>query len=172
MPRGEQTFNLFSELLNAKDDQSRDARVKTGIDSAFYSNVRNTTGLLATQSKADLKHFALSNPADYTKFRSRVYMDVVGNMVERNYETIWALLSDGIYEKGDGQFVQLDINGTQFHPNLPDQEISRLANGFAEAILKAFDEVLSNVLPDNYRDLAEDKIHVANKAAGLGNAMK
>ena len=165
-------MSFFSGLLNLTDDQRREARDRTGSQSAFYSNVRNTTGLLATQSKAELKHFALSNPADYTKFRSRVYMDVVGSMVEKNYQTIWGLLSDGVYEQLDGTVVQLDINGSIYHPNLPDQEISRLANGFAEAILKAFDEVLSNVLPDNYKDLAEDKIHVTNKANGLGNAMK
>ena len=94
-------------------------------------------------------------------------MDVVGTMVESNYEIIWNLLSEGTYEGG-----KLSIGGEPYNPNLPDQEISRLANGFAEAILKAFDDVLSNVLPDNYKDLAEDKIHVINNAKGLGNAMK
>ena len=164
------TANLNPILtLNARGDRLRAERNGTGKQSAFHSNVKNTTGLLATQSKARLKHYALTNPAGYTAFRSKVYMDVVGQMVEQNYEVIWNLLSEGSYPGGR---LEIDDGDGPYTPNLPDQEISRLANGFAEAILKAFDDVLSNVLPDNYRDLAEDKIHVINNAKGLGNAMK
>ena len=148
---------------------------RRGKDSQFYLNIKNTLGLEATKSRADLKNWALRDPAGYTAFRSEIYMGVVSTMVENNYQTIWELLSEGRY-LDEGRTVQTMMVGerrdTPFNPKLPDPEISKLANGFAEAVMKAFDDVLSKVLPDNYKDLAEDKMKAVTGALGQGGLMR
>jgi hypothetical protein len=56
---------------------------------------------------------------------SSLYVQVVQAMVENAHLQIWNLLSKGITP--DGNLIQID--GNDWSPSLPDQEIGKLANG-------------------------------------------
>ena len=124
-------------------------------DSVFKLPIRNTLGLDALKSKSLLKSFALQNPVDYTKMRSKAYDTIVSGLVESNYEIIWNLLKNGQDEKGR---TIISLDGTEWSPNLPDQEISKIAGGYAESILNLFDDIFEKILPSDYKSMADDKL--------------
>ena len=134
-----------------------------GSKSIFRLPISNTLGISALESRAVLKDFALQKPAQYSKMRNEVYVSVVKKMVEDAHETLWELLSEG--KMPNGRNIRVD--GRNWSPNLPDQQIGQLANGYAESMMKAFEDIMTKVLPDDYRQLAEDKAVHIGKVEGV-----
>ena len=137
-----------------------------GSKSIFRLPISNTLGINALESRAKLKDFALQYPAQYSKLRNQVYLSVVKTMVEDAHKTLWDLLSSGILP--DKSHIQ--VQRENWSPNLPDQEIGKLANGFAESIMTAFESIMSKVLPDDYKTLADEKMINISKVTGVLNA--
>lgn len=135
-----------------------------GKKSIFRLPISNTLGISALESRAVLKDFALQQPAQYSKMRNEVYVNVVKDMVEKAHQTLWELLAEG--KMPSGRHIQ--VNGRDWSPNMPDQQIGQLANGYAESMMKAFEDIMGKVLPDDYRQLAEDKtVHIGKVNAVL-----
>lgn len=136
----------------------------TGKKSVFRLPISNTLGINAMQSRAKLKNFALRKPAEYAETRNGIYIAVVQKMVEDAHETIWNLLADGSLPGGD----KIQIDGEDWSPKLPDAEVGRLANGYSESMMNAFEEIMTKILPDDYRQLADDKmLNISKVEAGM-----
>jgi len=143
----------------------RDRRVpRKADDSIFKLPIENSLGIEAMEARARLKNWAIASPQEYVKFRSEVYLETVRTMVQYNHKIIWDLLEDGIIP-GTGEVMK--VNGDKWSPALPDAEIGKLSNSFAQSIMDAFDEILSKVLPDDYKKLSEDKLMEMNTKKNL-----
>ena len=135
-----------------------DPKAVDAILTPYRGNVSNQLGIEAVRQRSMLKTFALSEPAKYSAVRDGLYTDIVEQMVAEAHATIWLLLAKGI--KPDGTKMQLGT--ADWAPNLPDQEISNLANGYSSSVMDAFTEILDKVFPDDYRKLADEKqMHIA-----------
>lgn len=143
----------------------RSSKAKTGKNSVFHMPITNTLGLEAQKARANMKNWALSAPEDYTAERNKVYMSVLEAMVEGNHDIIWSLLAEGKY---NGE-AHIKCKGDDWSPNLPDAQVAKLANGFAKSIMEAFDDIMSEVLPDDYKKLAEDKVRDINRVKGISD---
>jgi hypothetical protein len=95
--------------------------------------------------------------------RDSLYVQVVQAMVENAHLQIWNLLSKGIMP--DGNPIQID--GNDWSPSLPDQEIGKLANGFAESMMEAFSDMMDKIFPDDYDKLASDKTMLIARVKGI-----
>lgn len=124
----------------------------------FKLDVTNAFGIDAMRSRMRLKNYALTSPASYVEERAKIYTDILTVMVTYNYNLIWALLEKGQYPDKDGKLQDLMINGAIYSPELPSSEVSALANSWAESIMEAFDKIISKILPDDYKDMAENKM--------------
>ena len=144
----------------------RPVSLATRSNNPFYfgDNIKNTLGLQAMSAKGTLKAFALSKPVEYTKMRNEVYTKVLEKMVSTNYEIIWNLLSDGKFETADA----FTVDGVAWSPHLPDAQIGKMANAFAESTMEAFEKIMSEILPDDYKNLAEERQSQLNKLSALG----
>lgn len=157
----------FWEVITNGSGQGIDRRSVKGVKSIFRLPISNSLGIEAMEARNKLKNFALQHPPDYTELRGKVYTDVVKAMVETNHDILWELLAAGQTRDKDGVKHQIKVNGVDWSPNLPDQEISRLSNGFSESIMNAFTEIMGQIMPDDYRELAEDKLMNIAKVNGV-----
>jgi hypothetical protein len=58
--------------------------------------------------------------------------------------------------------IQSKIDSNDWNPSFPDQEIGKLASGFAESMMEAFSDMMDKIFPDDYDKLANDKtMHIA-----------
>jgi hypothetical protein len=146
---------------------SIDRKALKGEKSIFRLPISNTLGIEAIEARAKLKDFALQQPAEYSKMRNEVYIGVVKSMVESAHDTLWNLLATGSMPSGD----KIQVAGKEWSPNLPDQEIGRLANGYAESMMSAFEDIMNKVLPDDYKALSEDKQMNIAKVEGIARAV-
>jgi hypothetical protein len=146
---------------------SIDRKALKGEKSIFRLPISNTLGIEAIEARAKLKDFALQQPAEYSKMRNEVYIGVVKSMVENAHDTLWNLLATGAMPSGD----KIQVAGKEWSPNLPDQEIGRLANGYAESMMSAFEDIMNKVLPDDYKALSEDKQMNIAKVEGIARAV-
>lgn len=128
---------------------------KTGSKSVFNLPIANSLGLDRQESISLLKVHALKNPVAYSTERSKLFKQIVTNMVEINHNVIWNLLSTGQDESGT-QFIKFD--GKDFNPNVPDQEIAEISNSFAQTILKMWEKVFDDILPPSFADQADKKM--------------
>jgi hypothetical protein len=135
-------------------------------DSKFKQDIINTSGIQALESRAKLKQFALNAPDKYTAERSKVYVATLTAMVQDSYETIWLLLKEGKYPINGVEHEEIQVNGKRWAPRLSDAEISQYANGYAMSIKEAFEKIFSVVMPDDFKDLAEDKLRQVGKLQG------
>ena len=146
---------------------------KTGSNSVFKLPISNSLGIEALEARNKLKNFALQYPAQYTQLRGDVYVGVVKNMVELNHEIIWNLLAKGMFRDKAGTDNPIEAPVLdKWSPNLPDQEIASISNGFAESIMIAFNEIMAKIMPDDYRGLAEDKMINIAKVNGAVGAVR
>jgi hypothetical protein len=147
------------------DDWTRDAvkdKAEFGF-TPFKLDISNALGLDTKRARAVLKNYALNNPTGYSAMRDRIYVQIVQSMVESAHQNIWNLLAKGKTPDGD----QMRVDGVPWSPNLPNQEIGKLANGFAESMMEAFSDMMDKIFPDNYDKLADDKsMHIA-KVKGI-----
>lgn len=141
----QQDFEVLRDRVNAMASKSM-----------FKMDVANTLGVENAIQRAELKTFALNSPKDYQQMRKNVYEHTVKVMVEETNEQIWALLKYGV--QPDRTELKLGAGGPKWTPGLPDPEIGKLANGFSESMLIAFDQLLGRILPDEYAKLADDKM--------------
>jgi hypothetical protein len=129
----------------------------------FKLDISNALGIESKRARAILKNYALQNPAGYSAMKDDLYTKVVKAMVENAHLQIWNLLSRGIMP----DLQPLKVNGDDWSPHLPDQEIGKLANGFAESMMEAFTDMMDKIFPDDYDKLANDKtMHIA-KVKGI-----
>jgi hypothetical protein len=145
----------------------RDA-IKKSNESKFFQPITNTSGLEAERSASILKQMSLTDPPGYTALRANIYLDTLEKMMNTNYQIVWKLLAEGLYpgkEEGADD-IQINVSGQPWSPNLPHQEISRLANGFALAIKASFAKLLEEVMPDNYKAMAETQMKTVGKIQG------
>lgn len=141
--------------------------------SIFRQNIQNTAGLDQIEAQATLKNYALADSRGYTKMRAEVYVDTLRAMLQKNYDIIWDLLSQGHYPKGSSN-AQIIVDGAAWSPSYPDQEINEIAQGFSISIKQSFHKLMKEVLPDDYKDMAEERLKNAAKVEGaldvtLGN---
>lgn len=134
--------------------------------SVFRQNIQNTSGVDQIDAQAKLKMFALSNSNGYTKERSKVYVAVLREMVQRNYDIIWRLLSEGVYPTLGGGEDRIVIAEENWKPGYPEQEINDLAQGFSVSIKEAFEKLMKEVMPDDYKEMAEDRLKNIAKVQG------
>ena len=127
-------------------------------------SISNVTGIDQIEARDRLKIFALERPREYAAERSKVYLAVVKAMVEKNAKTLWDFLGDGVLPSGE----KIMIGGKQWNGGLPDSDIASSVNGFCTSVKKAFEELLKDVMPDDYTTLAEMKtIHNARVEGAL-----
>ena len=149
MPRG----------VNASEDETRTK------DSVYRKqSVSNLTGIDAIEARDRLKTFALEKPREYAAERSKVYLSVVREMVEKNAETLWDFLGDGKLPDGE----RIKIGGKSWNAGLPDSDVAASVNGFSKSVKEAFEELMKDVMPDDYTTLAQMKsIHNARVEGAL-----
>lgn len=124
--------------------------------SVYQLPITNSLGLDAKKSRALLKTFALTKPAEYSQARMDVYDNVVKALVTDAHKVIWELLANGKFQ---GRFIFTGHNDLpNWSPNLPDSQIGTISNGFASSIMDNFEEILNIIMPDDYKSMAEAKM--------------
>ena len=151
-------------------DVDRNRRV--GKEGTFYMPITNTLGVDASLARGELQSYALEHSKEYAKMRKQVYISVVKHVIEDAHKKIWNLLSEGICP--DGNQIVLDdgfLGGIMWSPNLPDSQCGETANGFAKSMKDMFDKILEQILPSDFKALADDKIRNIAKVEGIAQAM-
>lgn len=160
-------MSKFKTLRGIEVDYiDRNEKAKTGKRSIFNTVITNTLGIEAMEQRNRLKNFAIQHSDEYTELRGKVFSSVVKTMVEEAHETIWNLLAEGVQPDGS----QIMVNGAPWSPKMPDQMISTIANGYGESMMHAFQDIMSKVMPSDYKDLADDKqIQIGKLNTALGS---
>ena len=150
-------------------DVDRNRRV--GKQGTFYMPITNTLGVDASLARGELQSFALEHSKEYAKMRKEVYVSVVKHVIEDAHKKIWNLLSEGICP--DGQPITLGdgFRSQRWSPSLPDSQCGETANGFAKSMKDMFDKILEQILPSDFKALADDKIRNIAKVEGIAQAM-
>ena len=144
---------------------------KSGMNSVMKLPISNALGLDAQRAQNILKIYCLNKPTEYSITRQKVFDCVVTDAVSSLHQTIWALLSSGVYVENDTE-KHIDFEGSTWSPQLPDADIAEISNKFAKSQVEMWNQLFSDVLPDRFEQMAAKKMTTsANISTGSAASM-
>ena len=141
----------------------------TNISSSkFYIDIKNELGLNYKKVRGDLLATSLSKPQNYYTLRNEIISHMTEASVQTMYEVVWRCLRNG--QKPDGNpftYKNAADVTTQFVPQVPEHIIGEFASKAAKTIENLMEDIIEQILPDDYLALAQSRQKGILKSKGI-----
>ena len=136
--------------------------------SKFYIDIKNELGLNYKKVRGDLLATSLAKPQNYYALRNEIISHMTEASVQTMYEVVWRCLRNG--QKPDGNpFIYRNAGDvvTQFVPQVPEHIIGEFASKAAKTIENLMEDIIEQILPDDYLALAQSRQKGILKSKGI-----
>lgn len=136
--------------------------------SKFFIDIKNELGLNYKKVRGDLLATSLAKPQNYYTLRNEIISAMTEAQVENMYTIVWRVLRNGQKPTGDA-FTYRNASDvvTQFVPQIPEHIIGELASKAARIIENLMEEIIEEILPDDYLALAQSRQKQVLKSKGI-----
>ena len=136
--------------------------------SKFYIDIKNELGLNYKKVRGDLLATSLAKPQNYYTLRNEIISALTESQVEAMYGVVWRCLRNGQKPNGDAITYENATNATtQFVPQVPEHIIGEFASKAAKTIENLMEEIIEQILPDDYLALAQSRQKGILKSKGI-----
>ena len=145
-----------------------DGRLTNLNTSKFYIDIKNELGLNYKKVRGDLLATSLAKPQNYYALRNEIISSLTEAQVENMYRVVWLCLRNGQKPNGDAiTYRNAENNATQFVPQVPEHIIGEFASKAARTIESLMEDIIEQILPDDYLALAQSRQKSVLKAKGI-----
>ena len=136
--------------------------------SKFYIDIKNELGLNYKKVRGDLLATSLAKPQNYYALRNDIISSMTEAQVQSMYNIVWRCLRNGQKPTGD----PITYNNaadvlTQFVPQVPEHIIGEFASKAAKTIENLMEDIIEQILPDDYLALAQSRQKGILKSKGI-----
>ena len=136
--------------------------------SKFYIDIKNELGLNYKKVRGDLLATSLSKPQNYYTLRNDIISSMTEAQVFAMYEVVWRCLRNGQKPNGDAiTYKNATDVVTQFVPQVPEHIIGEFASKAAKTIENLMEDIIEQILPDDYLALAQSRQKGILKSKGI-----
>ena len=136
--------------------------------SKFYIDIKNELGLNYKKVRGDLLATSLAKPQNYYTLRNTIISELTEAQVEKMYAVVWRCLRNGQKPNGDQITYNNATNDvTEFIPNVPEHIIGEYASKAAKTIENLMEDIIEQILPDDYLALAQSRQKGILKSKGI-----
>ena len=136
--------------------------------SKFFIDIKNELGLNYKKVRGDLLATSLAKPQNYYTLRNEIISSLTEAQVETMYRVVWLCLRNGQKPNGDPITYRNAENApTQFVPQVPEHIIGEFASKAAKTIENLMEDIIEQILPDDYLALAQSRQKGILKSKGI-----
>jgi hypothetical protein len=136
--------------------------------SKFYIDIKNELGLNYKKVRGDLLATSLAKPQNYYALRNGIISSMTEAQVENMYKVVWLCLRNGQKPSGDViTYKNASDTVTQFVPQVPEHIIGEFASKAAKTIESLMEDIIEQILPDDYLALAQSRQKSILKSKGI-----
>jgi hypothetical protein len=136
--------------------------------SKFYIDIKNELGLNYKKVRGDLLATSLAKPQNYYALRNTIISSLAEAQVENMYAVVWRCLRNGQKPNGDAITYNNAADAvTQFVPQVPEHIIGEFASKAARTIESLMEDIIEQILPDDYLALAQSRQKSILKSKGI-----
>ena len=136
--------------------------------SKFYIDIKNELGLNYKKVRGDLLATSLAKPQNYYALRNTIISSLTEAQVETMYGVVWKCLRNGQKPNGDPiTYNNADNIPVQFVPQVPEHIIGEFASKAAKTIESLMEDIIEQILPDDYLALAQNRQKSILKSKGI-----
>ena len=136
--------------------------------SKFYIDIKNELGLNYKKVRGDLLATSLAKPQNYYALRNTIINAMTESQVENMYLIVWRCLRNGQKPNGDPiTYRNAENTETQFVPQVPEHIIGEFASKAAKTIENLMEDIIEQILPDDYLALAQSRQKSVLKSKGI-----
>lgn len=136
--------------------------------SKFFIDIKNELGLNYKKVRGDLLATSLAKPQNYYTLRNEIISSLTEAQVETMYRVVWLCLRNGQKPNGDPITYRNAENApTQFVPQVPEHIIGEFASKAAKTIENLMEDIIEQILPDDYLALAQSRQKSVLKSKGI-----
>ena len=151
--------------LNPAD---QDGRLRYLNTSKFYIDIKNELGLNYKKVRGDLLATSLAKPQNYYALRNTIISAMTEAQVESMYKVVWLCLRNGQTPDNNPITYKNAENATvQFVPQVPEHIIGEFASKAAKTIESLMEDIIEQILPDDYLALAQSRQKSILKSKGI-----
>ena len=111
---------------------------------------------------------ALAKPQNYYALRNTIINAMTESQVENMYVIVWRCLRNGQKPNGDAITYNNAADAiTQFVPQVPEHIIGEFASKAAKTIENLMEDIIEQILPDDYLALAQSRQKSILKSKGI-----
>ena len=145
-----------------------DGRLANLTTSKFYIDIKNELGLNYKKVRGDLLATSLAKPQNYYTLRNTIINAMTESQVENMYLIVWRCLRNGQKPNGDAiTYNNASDVVTQFVPQVPEHIIGEFASKAAKTIENLMEDIIEQILPDDYLALAQSRQKGILKSKGI-----
>ena len=143
-------------------------RLNNLTTSKFYIDIKNELGLNYKKVRGDLLATSLAKPQNYYALRNEIISSMTEAQVENMYAVVWRCLRNGQKPNGDAITYRSATDVvTQFVPQVPEHIIGEFASKAAKTIESLMEDIIEQILPDDYLALAQSRQKSILKSKGI-----
>jgi len=145
-----------------------DGRLNNLNTSKFYIDIKNELGLNYKKVRGDLLATSLAKPQNYYALRNEIISAMTEAQVENMYAIVWKCLRNG--QKPDNNpftYRNAENAPVQFVPQVPEHIIGEFASKAARTIESLMEDIIEQILPDDYLALAQNRQKSILKSKGI-----
>jgi len=136
--------------------------------SKFYIDIKNELGLNYKKVRGDLLATSLAKPQNYYALRNDIISSMTEAQVENMYKVVWLCLRNGQKPNSDAiTYKNASDTVTQFVPQVPEHIIGEFASKAAKTIESLMEDIIEQILPDDYLALAQSRQKSIIKSKGI-----
>ena len=136
--------------------------------SKFFIDIKNELGLSYKKVRGDLLATSLAKPQNSYALRNDIISSMTEAQVEEMYKVVWLCLRNGQKPTGDPiTYRNAADNITQFVPQVPEHIIGEFASKAAKTIENLMEDIIEQILPDDYLALAQSRQKSVLKSKGI-----
>ena len=136
--------------------------------SKFFIDIKNELGLNYKKVRGDLLATSLAKSQNYYSLRNEIISALTEAQVEAMYKVVWLCLRNGQKPNNDPiTYRNAADNVTQFIPNVPEHIIGEFASKAAKTIENLMEDIIEQILPDDYLALAQSRQKGILKSKGI-----
>ena len=118
--------------------------------------------------RGDLLATSLAKPQNYYTLRNDIITEMTEAQVQTMYEVVWRCLRNGQKPNGDAiTYRNASDAVTQFVPQVPEHIIGEFASKAAKTIENLMEDIIEQILPDDYLALAQSRQKGILKSKGI-----
>jgi len=145
-----------------------DGRLRDLSTSKFYIDIKNELGLNYKKVRGDLLATSLAKPQHYYALRNDIISSLTEAQVEAMYTVVWMCLRNGQKPNGNPiTYRNASDAPTQFVPQVPEHIIGEFASKAAKTIESLMEDIIEQILPDDYLALAQSRQKSILKSKGI-----